>query len=254
MSKKSTLDSYGASLVFVFCKGVPDLAAVKAVAHLLGGEGLHPSPARSGIKLLAPQDIDALAEDNFHDWQARYGGKLPRGLSVLRDTGFPLLMDGFPPERSHCAFGWYVFEGGDVSVNLGGAVFAHPEERRMWQERFAQKLLSVALKLYPLVQPTYGFMADDRVEHHPSEHDEIASRQRIATLTWVNFFGPEYVAKHGRKLLTGIPGYRTADLPDGGVLYQSRPSIVIEDEAGHQRWQREAAAYLAAHGIRIEFH
>jgi hypothetical protein len=69
----------------------------------------------------------------------------------------------------------------------------------------------------------------------------------------VAFFDRGYVDKYGRELLAGIPGYRVEDLPDGGLLYQSRPSVLVEDEAAHELWRQPVRQYLRAHGIHVEF-
>ncbi len=248
MAKQVKDFSYDVSLFFLLCKGVPNVDSVKPLAHLLAQEGFHPSPAKGGEELYVVSDINALVEARFQDWEAT--GKVFGGL--LREVAFPLLMEEFPADKIKCYFAWNVHKGERVSITLGGQVWASREEQKTHQEPFAQRLLMIALKLYPLVQPVYGYMGDPDVDSHPWKVDGIVRRE-IVTLNWVNFFGPEYVEKYGREMLAGIPGWRTQDLPDGGLLYQSRPSIVVEDEEAHKRWQRQAIEYLASYGIRIGF-
>lgn len=96
-------------------------------------------------------------------------------------------------------------------------------------------------------------MRDPEVDPDPWPYDANAKKRRIVALNWVNLFGPEYVARHGWEMLAGIPGYLVEDLPDGGLLYQSRPQITVDDRAAHERWQREATQYLLAHGVRIRW-
>jgi hypothetical protein len=244
---------YGVGLLFLLCKRVPNVDSVKPLAHLVTREGFHPSPAKGGREPYIASDIDALVDANFRDWETKWEGKDPAGIGVLRTTGFPLFMEEFPPNRTRCAFDWTVRKGEHVRITLSGQVWASCEEQKVYQEPFAQRILAIALELYPLALPVYGFIADPDVDPHPWKHESIARRQEIVTLNWVNFFGPEYVKKYGREMLASIPGWRIQDLPDGGLLYQSRPNIVVEDKEAHRRWQQRSTKYLASHGIQIKF-
>lgn len=245
-SRKAIL--YGVHTVFRLCQGAQTLESVKPLAHLLAQEGFHPSSTVETGTLTRASDINALVEAHCEELRpdvADYGG-------LLRSTGFPLYVDSLPAERVWCAFQWQVFQDAYVQVTLSGGVYALPTERTQYQTPFAEMLLALALKLYPLVKPAYGFVADPDIDAHPWEHD-LAVKRKIATLSWVNFFGPAYVEKYGRAMLSGIPGFEVQDLSDGGLLYQSRPSIVVRNEIAHKRWQQEAADYLAHHGVRIRF-
>lgn len=133
-------------------------------------------------------------------------------------------------------------------MSLTGGIWAPVEEQARYHEPFSTKVLEIALQLYPLARPKYGAVVDSFIDSYPISTTPIV-RTRITTLSWVTFFGPEYVAKFGRELLAGIPGWRVEDLPDGGLLHQARPSIVVKSRmsAGNRKrrpiWQR--TAYLS---------
>jgi hypothetical protein len=244
---------YNVELLFLLCEGLPNVKTIEPIARLLAQEGFHPSMSRGGDPILPAPNAEAVVLDNFLDYEAKFSGKLPPGVSTIQFTGFPLFMDNFSNDTTNCSFAWRLLTGGFTRLSLSGLLFAIPENQAQYHEPLAQKMLDIAIKLYPLARPTYGFMEDSEVAHHPSGHEKIARQQKIVTLSWVDFFGPEYVAKYGREMLAGIPGWRVEDLPDGGLFYQSRPSIVVDDMRTYKQWQREAAAYLAGYGIKIRF-
>ena len=105
--------------------------------------------------------------------------------------------------------------------------------------------------LHPFLRPAYGFIALLDEEGHPFL-DMFDVRNEIVTLSWVNYFGPAYVARYGRDLPVNIPGHHTEELNDG-ILYQSRESIDYANEIRRRKWQEEAKQYLAAHGIEVRF-
>jgi len=239
---------YSIHIIFRLCKAVPDLSRVKCLTRFLKEEGFHPASAIGNETLVINPEIDTLVETHFNELLT----ELAEYTGLLRSTGFPIIIDGFCASKTNCAFQWAVFKGGYIKVTLNGSVWAFPEARKIYQEPLAERMFSLAVKLYSLAQPVYGFIADPDVDNY-SGGDNHAVKQKIETLNWINFFGPEYVSKYGQNTLINIPGHSIQSLPDGGLLYQSRPSIVVENEIAHKRWQREAAAYLASHGIPLKF-
>jgi len=244
--------TYGVDARLIHCAGVPGMEAVKPLARLLDAQGLHPSPAKGGEPLHAAPDVDALVECRFTDYQARHGGRLPEGWSISHSVIFPLLMDAFPPPAAHGAFSWKLYQNGHPTVVVSAWVYEAPEARAM-QERLGDCFLDVARQFYSLASPAFGFVCDPKADADPWPYEETAGERKLAGLGWVAFFDPGYVEKYGRELLAGIPGYRVEDLPDGGLLYQSRPSVVVQDKAAHKLWQQSVCQYLLAHGIQVEF-
>jgi hypothetical protein len=239
---------YSTIVEFLLCKAVSTIDRVKLLAHELTKAGLHPSPAMGGEQLYVAPSIDALVEERYTEVDP----DIPGHGGLCRSIAFPLVPDDLPVGTTRFTCGWMVFKGERVKVSIRGGIWAYREERRTAQEPIAEKLLALALKLYPMLQPTFGSIDVSDFDGYNWEDSHIVKR-KIITLNWVNFFGPEYVATYGREMLANIPGYRTQDLPDGGLLYQARPSFVIENELAHKRWQGEAAAYMAAHNIKLHF-
>jgi len=239
-------------VVLLHCQDALGIEAVKPLARLLDARGLHPSPAKGREPLYAAPDVDALVESRFTDEKAWYGGRLPEGWPTSHSVVFALLMDDFPPPVAHGAFSWDLYLNGHATVVVAGRVYEAPEARAM-QERLGGCFLDVARQFYSLARPAFGFVCDPKADADPWPYQETAGERKLAGLGWVAFFDPGYVAKYGRELLAGIPGYRVEDLPDGGLLYQSRPSVVVPDKAAHALWQQSVCQYLLAHGIQVEF-
>jgi hypothetical protein len=239
---------YSVVVEFLLCKGMSTIDRVKLLAHELAKAGLYPSPAMGGEPRYIAPDIDTLVNERFREIDPN----VPGHGELWRSIAFPLVLDGFSPDLTSVSFRWSVFKGARVKININGGIWAYREERRTAQEPIAEKLFALALKLYPMVQPTLGSVDVSDFDGYNWEDSHVV-KCKIITLNWVNFFGPEYVAAYGREWLANIPGYRVQDLPDGGLLYQSRPNFVIEDEFAHKRWQREATAYMAAYNIKLHF-
>lgn len=240
---------YGVSLVFRYCRGLPNVESVMLIAHRLAQSGLRPARVVAPDTIQVALNIDELVMAQYIDRTINdnvIGGQ-------LRNVGFPLEMETFTQERARCVLHWMEFEDGYIQMTFGGWIVAMPQEHRPYKEAFAEILLTTAAKLYPLVRPEYGFIAASYTDCYPLGQHLFVKKRRIPTLSWVDFFGPEYVAHYGRDVLAGIPGWRIEDLPDGGLMYQSRPNCVVTDVVAHRRWQEQATAYLAKHGTSIRF-
>lgn len=249
MNSESKERVYGVSLVFRYCRGLPNVESVMLIAHHLAQSGLQPARVIAPGTIQVAPNIDELVMAQYVDRTINdnvIGGQ-------LRNVGFALEMETFTQERARCVLTWMEFEDDYIQMTLGGWIVAIPQEHRPYKEAFAEILLTTATKLYPLVRPEYGFIAASYTDRHPLGQHLFVKKRRIPTLSWVDFFGPEYVAHHGRDVLAGIPGWRVEDLADGGLKYQSRKNCVVTDMVAHRRWQKQATAYLAQHGISIRF-
>ena len=245
---ESTKSFYSVMVEFLLCTGVSTIDRVKLFAHELARAGLHPSSAMGGEEVYAASDIDALVDGRYREIDPN-----TPGLGGLKcSVGFLLLSDWFPDHKTYFRCGSMKFKGEQVKVDVSGGVWANRKERRAVHESLAQKILPVALALHPIVQPALGAITESDFGGYLWEDSHVRKR-KIITLNWVNFFGPEYVAAYGREMLMNIPGYRTEDMPDGGVFYQSRPTFVIQDLIGYRHWKQEATAYMAEHKIRLHF-
>ena len=240
---------YGVNLVFQYCHGLPNVESVKPIAPLLMESGLQPARVVAPETIQVASDIDDLVMTQYVDHTTT--GSSMGGL--LRETGFPLEVDSFSSNRARWVLTWMEFENNYVKMTLGGWIVATPQEHEPYKEAYAQLLSEVSLKLYPSVRAEYGFIGAAYTDRRPLDHYRFVRKRQIPTLNWIDFFGPEYVAHYGRDVLAGIPGWRVEDLPDGGLMYQSRQHCVVNDMVAHRRWQRQVAAYLAKHGVSIRF-
>lgn len=239
----------GVTLVFRYCRGLSTVESVKPIAFLLAQSGLQPARVIAPDTIQVASDIDELVMSQYIDRTLK--NSVVGGL--LRDTGFPLHLESLSVSHSRCVLHWMEFENNYVQMTLGGWVVATPQEHEALVESYAELLLKVAPELYPVARPEYGFIAASYTDRHPLGQHLFVKKRRIPTLSWVDFFGPEYVAHHGRDVLAGIPGWRVEDLADGGLMYQSRKNCVVTDMVAHRRWQKQATAYLAEHSISIRF-
>ena len=241
-----------ASLDLIMDSALPDLDSIIPLVYLLDQKGFHPSPATGGEPLYRAADIESLLIDRYTDFEAA-------GIDMgerLRSVGCQIILDGLPPGVALCNFNWSVYRSkGDKPiprVSLVGSVYSSLSEQSEHYQLLSNKLYLMGKDLYSHLRPEYGCIENMDIERHPYT-DSFALLHEIVTLSWVNFFGLGYTRKFGQDLLSHIPGYQTEDLDDGGILYQSRESIQVENELRHRRWQTEAQQYLAQHGIPIHF-
>ena len=136
-------------------------------------------------------------------------------------------------------------------VSLTGGILYNRGEQNEHVSLLAKKIKQVGKRLYLFLRPAYGYIASVGEEEHPYLN-MFDVRNEIVTLSWVNYFGPAYVARYGRDLLMNIPGHHTEELEDG-IFYQSRANIRDSNELRRRKWQEKAKQYLAAHGIEVRF-
>ncbi len=139
---------------------------------------------------------------------------------------------------------------GTNKLEFGGLLDFEFKDERPLVEPFAQRLLAVARDLYPLARPTYGEVEGG---WGAWESDDVRKR-RLKHISWVNFFSPAYVEKYGKAFLLGLPGYKTEELPDGGVFHQLSPSIVATGEKEAKALRKEVVAYCARSQLKLSCH
>jgi len=120
-------------------------------------------------------------------------------------------------EIQHHGFEDEVIKGSLIS-RLGFLMLLIPADHLDVQidEQHAQCLLKLAFELYPLLHPLFAGV-DVAGDNAPTER-EITNIQ-LRRILWANFYGPEYVQTYGREFLLSAPGWRTEELPDGGIAY-----------------------------------
>lgn len=116
-----------------------------------------------------------------------------------------------PPDTAPWASLSFVQESRSVGISQDPLL----EDQRMVDPLALGQLL-LACDLCPRLEPAYGWI-DESGSNLP-----FKPRPTPATLRyvfWANIFGPEYVRLLGRDFLAEAPGWRLADLPNGGMLY-----------------------------------
>lgn len=252
---QNTLQEYNresAYLVFVIDSGFLCRESVFPLVHMLDLNGFHPSPGVGNEPMYRAPDIDSLIVDRFRNFEEE---GIDTG-DLLRIFSCRMMLAGFPPGNPNSSFSWSVYRdvgGKEIPlITITAQIHTIPGEQEEQFLHLASKLYFIGKKIYENVRPKYGFISNPDVER-PDHEDPTPQHHQIDALCWVNFFGPGYSRTYSRELLCQIPGYYAEELDDGGVLYQSRNSIRVENELQHRRWQREAQRYLAPHGISIDF-
>ena len=115
-------------------------------------------------------------------------------------------------------------------------------------EPFAQRLLALGQECYPLAQPASGYI-NKAWTKEPMDNE--VKRAKLVSLGWANWFGPRYVARYGRDLLLGIPGYKTTRLDDGGVFHQLTPTFLVDDTKAAAALKRAVRAHFRHAGLKV---
>lgn len=239
-------------LTFHSCTTVPDADSVVPLLRLLDQNGLHPMPVSKGMPADQPAGLKSTLLAGFLDLER----ELEESHGLLQRAACHIRAEGIPPAAiEHFYFYWITSREPDQTIAqdviLTGGVIQNTDEQDHHFPLLARKLYQIGKRLYPLLRPAYGFIALlDEEGHPPLEMFDV--RNEIVTLSWVNFFGPAYVARYGRDLLMNIPGHHTEELEDG-ILYQSRANIKEANEIRRRKWREKAKQYLAAHGIEVRF-
>jgi hypothetical protein len=209
--------------------------SIVEVAHLLISHGL--LPADGVVPNIHPvDDIEDLVRshtrhhDNFWLWIAIF----PIVVKDKPDLIAGLWFECIDPRQNRLSI-----------HSLADFEF---KDQRQYVEPFAQRLKDLGLALYPLVQPTLGWV-DESFSNETDTKESL--KLKLRTISWVNFFGPAYIQRYGQDFLLGLPGYKTELLPDGGVFYQLSPTFVATSEKEAKVLRRQVIAYCAGHGLKV---
>ncbi|MCS7352293.1 MAG: hypothetical protein RMM10_12370 [Anaerolineae bacterium] len=138
------------------------------------------------------------------------------------------------------------FNDKENQVYLGTLLDFEFRDDRHLVEPVGRRLVELSLLLYPLLQPQRG-----DIEHWTPLGPGVVRRRRLKHISWVNIFGPGYVAEYGREFLRGLPGYRTEELGDGGVFHQLTPMLAARTEAEARGVRKAVISYCRRHGYRV---
>ena len=117
--------------------------------------------------------------------------------------------------------------------------------REFDREFYAQRMLSVGMKLYPILQPEFGWMERCPIRGYTSMKD--VGSLALPHIYWANFFSPSYVKKLSRSFLKNAPGWRKQDLDDGGFLYVLSPDMA---GTGKNKLAKEVKEYFDVTSVR----
>lgn len=240
------MSQFNISMYFSVCQKIATSDDIKDLGHMLAENGFYPSSAFGGEEVTKTTNIDLLVEDRYK----LLTGSQEEGYLVAT-AAFPIYIEDRRLHNVHCAFQFNQYRDARVSISLGGGGRTREAEQSAI-ELFAEQILRISICLYSLAEPQYGYILDHDKEQHPW-HDKAVLRREIPALNWINLFGPRYVEKYGIEFFRGIPGYHLQQLADGGVLYQSRPAVLITDEIAYKRWQKAVTAYMSMHNIKLRF-
>ncbi len=225
------------------CQRLTGLADVQRLGHLLAQHGLqivvYPTPGVEGVVLKESEIDDYLAQ--MQPQEALKASA--RGEMVIPD-GRSLLAVGMEELQWHFSL---EFKAGRIAVNIGGLVDFEFRDQRAWVEPYARRLHGLARALYPELQPALAAVYE--FDSRPIFGDVL--KRKLKCINWVNIFGPPYVEKYGREFLLGLPGYKTEDLPDGGIFYQLSPAFLTDDPQAAEALRQEVIAYCAQAGLKV---
>jgi hypothetical protein len=202
-------------------------------------------PAEPPRHPMPSQDIDALVRSL---WEPRrqWNPQKPFQGFALYDVFFRLIPTAHPEILSSFGCGFYGLDNSDAKI--GGLVDFEFKNQRPQLESYAQNLLDLAQALYPNLLPSYGWVDEDEAL---GRWIEDVVKIRLKVIGWASFFGPPYVAKYGRDFLLGLPGWKTEELPDGGVFHQLSPTILTDDRRAAQDMRRRVETYCARAGVKV---
>lgn len=218
---------------------IHDVDGIVKIAYLLVLNGF--LPAEGGIPNIRPvDDIERLVRSPHHH-SCSQDPKL-----WLWSSDFSIVVKDKPDLIA--GLGFYYIDHQRNFLDIGGLVDLESKDQRHYVEPFAQRLKDLGLALYPLVQPTLGWV-DESFSNETDTKESL--KLKLRTISWVNFFGPAYVKKYGQDFLLGLPGYKTELLPDGGVFHQLSPTFVAPSEQEAKALRQRVIAYCAQHGLKV---
>jgi hypothetical protein len=190
---------------------------------------------RADFETLPSELIQALQGDGWSMKVAKVGdhSMLWRAWSIaafeagaVRERGLEIeLMDQALDLSLRLVTNWeHELLGGDKRIWLNVTTY---QTGFFWgndidSERYSNRLLKIAIKLYDVFQPSFGWV--DFNYGVFTDHEDV-EEARLPALYWANLFGPRWVNRLGKVWLKSAPGWKTELLSDGGMLYALAPGL-----------------------------
>lgn len=139
----------------------------------------------------------------------------------------------------------------DNRLRLSALVDFEFTNQHGYVEPYAQHLKRLIVALYSHAQPELGWI--DRADRNTTTETDVR-KQRLLTLSWVNVFGPSYVAHYGEGFLQRLPGCCTERLLDGGMLHQLSERFTVTDQRAARALRSQVKNYCMAQGLKVKCH
>ena len=217
------------------------------VLRFLAGHGAIPA-IRSGRRDIAPLQASEI-ETRVTQLSApasNWSHKRDFGKRLYDLVGLPLLIRDFEELIASVTFSFFAPDY--LILGIGGLADFEFVDQSSFVEPFAQRIRGLALCLWDEFPAAYGYLSEGEVD--PSDSHKIEKLQ-LPAMHWVNLFGPAYVTKYGKSLLTNIPGYLNAEISHGGVMHQLTKDFFPEDRAQIFDMCINVRSYFANNGLQV---
>ena len=237
------MDHFQIAFRFNNCQNLRGLEDVVSLAQALANYGHWPAEPSDEPK--PSTDIESLVR---RKWKPKpsFNPEKPFKGRPQYEVFFRVMPVRFSEVLSTFRCSFYSLEYSTVS--LGGLVDFEFQDHLSDLELYAQELLRMALRLYPQLSPSFGWV-DESGGNNGYIKEAVAVKFQV--IGWINFFGPPFVKKYGREFLMGLPGWKVEELDDGGIFHQLTSNIVASDREATQQLQSQVIEYCRHAGLRV---
>lgn len=234
-------------LRFWNCRVSSGLEGVRQIVNAFPDLGLIPAQHIEGRDVpLPPHSVDARLTQAIRKWP-NWSREEHLGRYEYASGPLVLIVKSFEALITSAEF--FLVTPDYLRLSIGGLVDFEFKDQSALVAPFAERLREVALDLWTILSPDYGYVDETSAMHTKSDKHVM----RLAfpqVLGWVDIFGRAYIEKYGRELLMGLPGYRVKEIEGQGIMHQLTPSILKQDPSEGPALRKEVEMYLREHGIK----
>jgi len=218
------------------------------VVHFLTDHGATPAirSGRSDIAPLRASEIESRVTE-LSAPAANWSHKRDFGKRLYDLVGLPLLIRDFEELIASVTFSFFAPDY--LVLELGGLVDFEFVDQSSLIEPFAERLREIALNLWDDFLPDYGYLSEAWIDPPDPRH---IMKLELPRMTWINLFGPAYMAKYGKPLFTNVPGYMNAEISHGGVMHQLTKEFFPEDRAQIFDMCINIKRYFSDNGLQVD--
>jgi len=164
------------------------------------------------------------------------------GLTLLRAEPFVVMSLGI----KHLAWPTQF----SVTIEIYPLSLAEAPERATHWSRALVELLRAWSSAYPVTYAHIHGSADEGLTRFwldgppPSQGPELAPRERLKGVFWLNVLGQPWVDALGRRQVLSTPAHHLEELPNGAVLFLTRPTLADWRSEEARRAQARAMVHL----------